>query len=384
MNLTRPARAGFFQFPYFMANMKIFTFLTKSLVALYPLASLSAFFSLSAQSPTNITDPGETVYYVEYRLRNGKTGFEAALYTPSTPAPGDPGGGEWQLDPPGAPVWNTPPNSWGDVFNCSYQYNPDSGKSVFQVDFNRDGDYLDPYEITINYAPTLINENFSLIKLFVQGEATGLSAQVYDFTINNTELGDFLSDGEEGLELFFSNGTSHPSVLSISFGFSFSGGGSQERPRVQVFLGNPLINEFDTNPVIPVLNTLPDILVNCDENLIITDPPLAMTATGIIYGSIHGIICSSIAYSYGIVWMYDDGKGNTLIQEQRVVYNCFVSHPCHSDINLDGIVDAADLVMLISQYGKTSLNYREDVNKSGCVNAADLIILISAYGKTCP
>jgi uncharacterized protein (DUF2141 family) len=61
---------------------------------------------------------------------------------------------------------------------------------------------------------------------------------------------------------------------------------------------------------------------------------------------------------------------------RRVVNNCPV------DINGDGVVDAADLGILIGQFG--TVGPAADINGDDAVDTADLGILIGAFGATCP
>ena len=55
--------------------------------------------------------------------------------------------------------------------------------------------------------------------------------------------------------------------------------------------------------------------------------------------------------------------------------------PCPADYNGDGVVDTADLGILISAFG--TANGHVDLNGDGIVDTADLGILISAFGG-CP
>ena len=47
------------------------------------------------------------------------------------------------------------------------------------------------------------------------------------------------------------------------------------------------------------------------------------------------------------------------------------------DINIDGVVNGADLAMLLSQWGGPG---SADLNSSGAVDGADLSILLSNWG----
>jgi len=53
-----------------------------------------------------------------------------------------------------------------------------------------------------------------------------------------------------------------------------------------------------------------------------------------------------------------------------------------SDINGDGVVDTADLGILIAQFGTAAPV--ADLNNDNVVDTADLGILIGAFGTTCP
>ena len=55
---------------------------------------------------------------------------------------------------------------------------------------------------------------------------------------------------------------------------------------------------------------------------------------------------------------------------------------CMADINADGVVDAADLGLLIAGFG--SADPLTDVNNDGTTDAADLGILIGEFGQNCP
>jgi hypothetical protein len=54
---------------------------------------------------------------------------------------------------------------------------------------------------------------------------------------------------------------------------------------------------------------------------------------------------------------------------------------CAGDLNFDGIVDTADLGLLITQFG--SDNEQGDLNDDNAVDTADLGILISQFGSFC-
>ena len=54
---------------------------------------------------------------------------------------------------------------------------------------------------------------------------------------------------------------------------------------------------------------------------------------------------------------------------------------CAGDLNLDGVVDTADLGLLVAQFG--SNNEQGDINDDNVVDTADLGILIGQFGASC-
>jgi hypothetical protein len=197
---------------------------------------------LKAQ-PVITNDDYPPFFEIEARVRNGNIGFEAALFSPSTPPPGQPGGGQWQMNPAGAPIWNTNGNTYGDIHTFLLTYIQGTGQSVWHIDFNRDGDYDDAQEYVTNDAPTLVGKGFRYINLYVQGHSSGLSANVINFTINNVNFGNFTSGSETPLSTLFEDLTGlFTDTIIISGDFSFSGDGGQERPRIWVKLGTANIS----------------------------------------------------------------------------------------------------------------------------------------------
>lgn len=57
---------------------------------------------------------------------------------------------------------------------------------------------------------------------------------------------------------------------------------------------------------------------------------------------------------------------------------CEVASPCPADLNIDGVVDAADLASLLGDWGSDHPN--TDLDGSGTVDAGDLAILLGAWG----
>jgi hypothetical protein len=55
---------------------------------------------------------------------------------------------------------------------------------------------------------------------------------------------------------------------------------------------------------------------------------------------------------------------------------------CAGDLNLDGVVNGADLGLMLSGWGPCGSSCLYDLNVDGVVNGADLGLLLAAWG-TC-
>ncbi len=67
------------------------------------------------------------------------------------------------------------------------------------------------------------------------------------------------------------------------------------------------------------------------------------------------------------------GPGTTCAQT-----NC---NPCPADINLDGLVNTADLVQFLGSFGR---DLRGDFNCSGATDTVDLVFFLGRFGMVCP
>lgn len=245
----------------------------RSLHILFILLMAPLFNYLNAQ-PFISTDDDPPCYAIEARVRNGNTGFEAALFSPSTPPPGQPGGEQWQLNPSGAPIWNTNGNQYGDIHTFQFTYTKATGTSLWNIDFNRDGDFLDPSESVTNLAPTLAGKGFKYVNLWGQGHSSGFTAQVTDFTINGINFGTFSSSSESPFTTLFEETEGLFNDITITANFTFSGNGGQERPRIWVRLGTEneapvcsIVNPVN-NAVFNVVDSIPIEAIATDDGII--------------------------------------------------------------------------------------------------------------------
>jgi len=198
----------------------------------------TGFFSKIIAQPVLSNDTFSSID-IQAHIHNAERAFEAALYTPATPAPGQSGGETWQMNPSGAPVWNTNGNMYGDTHSFLFTYTKATGTSVWNVDFNRDGDYADPEETVTNSAPTLVGKGLTYINVWGQGSASGYTASLFDLVVNGVPFGDYSSSSESPFSVLFEETSGLFNDISVSGNFSFSGNGDQNRPRIRVRLGTP-------------------------------------------------------------------------------------------------------------------------------------------------
>lgn len=80
-------------------------------------------------------------------------------------------------------------------------------------------------------------------------------------------------------------------------------------------------------------------------------------------------------------WIHGEGPAFQVIGEGRALVVGDTSSPaCPGNVDGNGMVDAADLAILLGQWGTAGA---ADLNGSGVVDAADLAILLGAWGS-CP
>ena len=56
--------------------------------------------------------------------------------------------------------------------------------------------------------------------------------------------------------------------------------------------------------------------------------------------------------------------------------------PCPADVNGDGSITVADLLLVLSEFGCTSA-CTADVDGDGSVTVADVLVVLSLFGTTC-
>ena len=182
-----------------------------------------------------ISNDGEPIYEIAARIRNGDWAFESSLNI-AVPN-GQQGSGQWQMNPKGSPVWNSYGNSYGDIHTFMLTYTKATGTILWQIDFNRDGDFTDLQETKSMPVGAFAGKGFMYINVYGQGDSTGLTATLTDLTINNVPFGNYSSASETPFSILFEDLSGIFSDIVVTGHFSLSGNGGFERPRIWVRLG---------------------------------------------------------------------------------------------------------------------------------------------------
>ncbi len=208
-------------------------------------------------------------FEIQARIRCGDWAFESSLniFTP----PGEPGSGQWQMNPKGSPVWNSYGNTYGDIHSFVLTYTAATGLIVWQIDFNRDGDYGDYQESKSMPVAAFAGKGFNYINVYGQGNNNGLTASLTDLTINDVNFGDYSSSTETPFSILFEEASGIFTDIVVTGQFSLSGNGGFERPRIWVRLG-----EANTAPTCSIISPLQNTVYSGVDSIqieaIATDP----------------------------------------------------------------------------------------------------------------
>ncbi|NJM55212.1 MAG: VPDSG-CTERM sorting domain-containing protein [Verrucomicrobiae bacterium] len=211
---------------------------------------MAAAGTTSMAAPVISFDVPPAVYQIEARARNGNTGFEGILFTPAN-APVDfananPGyqgniGGEGsQLNPSGSPAWN-----YNEYYDFEFCYDSVLGKTVWSVDFNRDGDFLDTAEMTMSITPAYAGFGFQYLNIYGQGNtsttATEVDVLVDDLIVNGSLIGSYDTAGAnpDAFNVLLEDSSGLFTDVKVEGALRFTGNGGSERPRLWVQLGTP-------------------------------------------------------------------------------------------------------------------------------------------------
>ncbi len=191
-------------------------------------------------TPILSVDPFSGPWDIVAQARNGRTGWEAALFSPDN-AP-------TYMNPYGAPVW-----SYGNPYPFHLQYLYATGTTIWSIDFNRNGAF-EPGESAIHVSASLAGRSFRYLNLFIQGNNQGngpATATAQDLSVNGVSFGTFTS-GNSVLQVLFTDSQGLFGNLDVRGSLIFSANGnSDERPRLWLRLGSaePFQEPADPSPV---------------------------------------------------------------------------------------------------------------------------------------
>ena len=336
------------------------------------------------------TDTPPSCYEIEGRVRNGSTAYEAALFSPSTPGPGQPGGAKWKMDPAGRPVWNTNGNTYGDTHTFLFVYTPATGTSIWNIDFNRDGDYNDAKESVTNVAPTLAGKGFQYISVLGQGYDNEITVVLDHFTINSVDFGSYTSSTNTPFSILFEDISGIFNDITITGQFSFSGFSLPERPRIWVRLG-----ESNFGPPTCVLtNPLVGTYYDPGSTIILTASATDSLGKVVKVEFYDGDtkICEDLTAPYTCEYI-NIPSGNRILRakafdnHQAMTYSSPVSitvRCIREDLNMDGVVNTFDFLLLLSAYGSLcTMACPPDFNDDGIVDTFDYLRILARFGYIC-
>jgi len=363
--------------------------ITSSYIIPVVLCLMSMLWSVNVKGQPIPSDDSISVFEIEARVRNGKTVYEGALFTPNTPPPYAPGGGLWQMNPAGSPVWNSNGNTYGDIHSFLFTYTMATGTTVWKIDFNRDGDYNDPQETVLNTAPTLIGKGFRYLNIWGQGHDIGLIASLTDFTINGVNFGSYASSTNTPFNAFFEDESGIFSDITASGNFSFSGDGGRECPRIWLRLGS--VNEDPTCLIVSPADGLilydPDTIVitavATDEtdsiavvDFFVDDTPIGSDSLA-PYNNIS--LLNMPVGMYVLTARSMDNLGATTTSlPVHITVRCV-----REDLDNDGTVNSNDFLIFLPSFDNDCVGCIQDFNDDGKIDSFDFLRLLAVLGYTC-
>ncbi len=292
---------------YTICNLFSLQLSRNTLVYLVAVLTISFHEAIAQPIASSVTP---TSFEIEARARNGNSGFEGALFTPSTPAPGQLGGGAWRMNPAGSPVWNSNGNSYGDVHHFIFVYVKATGTSTWKIDFNRDGDFNDVSESVTSTSPSLVGKSFRYVNLYGQGSSTGFSSTLSNLLINGVLFpGTFVSNSTTPFNITYEDSTGIFNDIIVCGSLAFSGNAGQESPRLWV-----RCSSTNFPPVINITNPLNGSITNLNSPVTIdataTDPDGSIVAVKFYNGTT--LLGADNTSPYSLVWNGAPAGNNTI------------------------------------------------------------------------
>ncbi len=214
-----------------MKTMKIFTLI---------IALIAGHFCLLNAQPVLSNDPLPANFEIQARARNGNSASEGSLVTPGV-------SGGLIMDPAGAPIWNTNGNHYNDIHTFLLTYTKSTGTSVWNIDFNRDGDYTDDQESVSQTDESLAGKGFKYLNVWGLGNSAGITASITALNVNGINMGNFSSNSDIPFNVLFEETAGVFNDIIVTGNISFSGNGGQDRPQIMLKLSTPGANVVYVN-----------------------------------------------------------------------------------------------------------------------------------------
>lgn len=141
-----------------------------------------------------------------------------------------------QLNPVGSPAW-----TYGQNHPFEFRFTAATGTCVWNIDFNRDGDFLDAEESAISISPSLVDRSFTYVNIWMQGFPGSITISVNNFTLNGVNFGSFSATGGSPTSQLFEETSGNFTNILATGTVNFSGGATSERPRFWIRLGELVI-----------------------------------------------------------------------------------------------------------------------------------------------
>lgn len=201
------------------------------------LAFAAATASPASAAPILLGSAPATTYDLEARARNGRTGFELSLHSPTGQSPPSA-----NLNATGTPAWTF--GTWTDF---AITYSAATGQLSLGADFSQSGGVQAGETTSFTFAGSA-GSSYQFLNFNLAGNAIS-DMQVRNLSINGTPFaGPYSSSGTTATNLYFDLGIPSPGTITITGQLNLTANGNtDERPRLQVLFGGA--NDPNAAPV---------------------------------------------------------------------------------------------------------------------------------------
>ena len=215
------------------------------------------------------------------------------------------------------------------------------------------------------------------------------------------DFGDGTTDGyPDGTHVFSSSNPGEPEIFDVSLRVSDPGGLSDQKSFKVVVNDQPptlqILEPVNLHPYrIDIQTEIPFRSIATDDQT--PDEDLVLTMQVILHHNDHthpelvvetsdtnAVIsplgCGFEPFWYRIVATATDSSGLTAVDEVELFPDCEGRLDCPSDVDLTGVVDFNDVLMILAAYGSEGDWIPEDTNIDGIVDFSDILVTLAAWG----